>query len=138
MKNNWKEKFWKKFEENRFIQSTDSVTDEIQEIDGYVTDMEAIIKLRGEFDKYAIEDFIESILEEQKKELIEEIITMIPEHQKPITNKRYSEIVKNNPHTPKIDFFLGENIGRNGFRQSMYILLRKYAEDNGVSLKDHD
>ena len=83
-------------------------------------------------------DFIESLLAEQKKELIEEILTMIPEHQKPITSKRYSEIVKNNPHTPKIEFFLGENIGRNGFRQSMYILLRKYAEDNGISLKHYD
>lgn len=119
MKNNWKEEF-------KSIEITEKRLD-------------CLLDRRfGVFRLENLEDFIESLLAKQKKELIEEIITMIPEHQKPITSKRYSEIVKNNPHTPKFVFFLGENIGRNGFRQSMYILLRKYAEDNGISLKHHD
>lgn len=94
MKNNWKEELWKKFEENRFIQSTDSVTDEIQEIDGYVTDMEAIIKIKGEFDKYGVESFVKSILEEQKKELMIEVMEQeVKCLQEIYNNRNWNELV---------------------------------------------
>jgi len=50
--------FWKKLEDYRFIQSTDSITGEITEIDGGIEDMEAVVRINGEFDKHDIDSLI--------------------------------------------------------------------------------
>lgn len=52
------EKFWKMLESNQFIKSTNSVTDEVEEYPPAIVDMEEIVKINGEFDKRAIEDWL--------------------------------------------------------------------------------
>lgn len=50
--------FWKMLENNQFVKSTNSITDEVEEFPPAIQDMEAIVKINGEFDKHAIEDWL--------------------------------------------------------------------------------
>jgi len=50
--------FWKMLENMQFVKSTDSITDEIKEFPPAITDMEAIVRINGEFDKYGIDDWL--------------------------------------------------------------------------------
>jgi hypothetical protein len=52
--------FWKMLESNQFVKSTNSVTDEVEEYPSAIVDMEAIVKINGEFDKYAIDEWLSS------------------------------------------------------------------------------
>jgi hypothetical protein len=88
------EEFWKMLEDCRFIQSTDSITDEVIEIDGGIEDMEAVVRINGEFDKYDIEKFLTNALEkareEGRKEGVQASIDALPEE---MTAKKWSEKV---------------------------------------------
>ena len=55
-KEEFKKKLWKIFEDNQFVKSTNSITDKVKEFPKAINDMEAIISINGEFDKYNIED----------------------------------------------------------------------------------
>lgn len=52
--------FWKMLEANQFVKSTNSVTDEVEEYPPAIVDMEATVKINGEFDKYAIDEWLTS------------------------------------------------------------------------------
>lgn len=58
----WAESFWKMLADNRFVNSVNSVTTREEKLVGGVEDMEAIVKINGEFDKYAIEEFISDLI----------------------------------------------------------------------------
>jgi len=51
--------FWQIFIDNQFIKSTNSITDEVEEFECGVIDMEATVDIRGEFDKDQIEKSFE-------------------------------------------------------------------------------
>ena len=67
-----RERFWKMMSDNQFIKSTNSITDEIVEYPPAITDMEAVVEINGEFDKYAIENWLEQeisqALEKEREE----------------------------------------------------------------------
>jgi len=50
--------FWKMLESNQFVKSTNSITNQVEEYPPAIQDMEAIVKINGEFDKYAIEEWL--------------------------------------------------------------------------------
>ena len=50
--------FWKMLENNQFVKSTNSVTDEVEEFPPAIQDMEAVVKINGEFDKHAIDNWL--------------------------------------------------------------------------------
>lgn len=60
-------RFWKMLESNRFIKSTNSITDEVEIIDGGIVDMEATIQINGEFDKEAIDNWLYEHLKDNLK-----------------------------------------------------------------------
>ena len=62
------EEFWKTMESMQFIKTTNSFTDEVEEFPPAIKDMEAIVDIRGEFDKYGIEDWLKQALLEVQKE----------------------------------------------------------------------
>ena len=62
-----RERFWKMMDDNQFVKSTDSFTDEIVEYQPAITDMEAVVKINGEFDKYAIENWLEQEISSPRK-----------------------------------------------------------------------
>jgi hypothetical protein len=47
-----------------FVKSTNSVTGEVQEYPPAIVDMEATVKINGEFDKEAIDDWLRTALTE--------------------------------------------------------------------------
>lgn len=50
--------FLKGLSDLAFVKSTDSVTGEEEELNPVIEDMEAIIKINGEFDREDLKDFI--------------------------------------------------------------------------------
>ena len=52
------ERFWEMFDGMKFTISAYSITDEIIEYPEAITDMEAIIDIRGQFNKYGINEWI--------------------------------------------------------------------------------
>lgn len=84
-KTNIVDEFLKMMESNQFVKSTNSITDEIQEYPPAIVDMEAIVSINGEFDKYAIDEwFIKKDKEtafavEKERERIEDALQRINE-----------------------------------------------------------
>jgi len=62
------EAFWKMLASNQFVKSTNSVTDKVEEHPPAIVDMEAIVAIHGEFDKYAIDEWLTTYGEAQKAE----------------------------------------------------------------------
>lgn len=50
--------FWEMLESNQFVKSTNSMIDEVEEFPPAIQDMEAVVKINGEFDKYAIDEWL--------------------------------------------------------------------------------
>ena len=61
------EKFWKMLSANQFIKSTNSVTDEVEEYPPAIVDMEATVAINGEFDKYAIDEWLTTVEQEARE-----------------------------------------------------------------------
>lgn len=59
---------WKKIDDCGFVKSTNSVTGKQEMLDPIVNDMEATIEIRGEFDKYAIEEWLTTALTRVREE----------------------------------------------------------------------
>lgn len=55
------EEFWKMFDNNQFIKSTDSITDEVIEYPP-IEYMGEIVKINGEFDKTEIDNWLKNNL----------------------------------------------------------------------------
>ena len=63
--------FWKMLEANQFVKSTNSITDQVEEYPPAIQDMEATVRINGEFDKYAINEwFIFLIAQAQAEERV--------------------------------------------------------------------
>ena len=60
------EAFWKMLEATQFVKTTNSITDKVEEHPPSIQDMEAIIAIHGEFDKYAIDDWLTQALQAQR------------------------------------------------------------------------
>ena len=73
------EKFWEMLENNRFVKSTDSITDREEILNGGVVDMEAIVKINGEFDKYAIDAFLLASNQRVRHQTLQEVQGLIEE-----------------------------------------------------------
>lgn len=56
--------FWKMLDSNRFVKSTDSISGESKMEEGGIVDMEATVRINGEFDKHAIDDWLYENLKE--------------------------------------------------------------------------
>jgi len=56
------EKFWKMFEGMAFVKTTNSITGEVEENPTPLMDMESTIGISGEFDKIAIDEWLEENL----------------------------------------------------------------------------
>jgi len=68
------EEFWKMFDDNAFVKSTDSITDKVENFPLAITDMEAIVKINGKFDKEAIELWIKEKLTLSYNSAINEMV----------------------------------------------------------------
>ena len=82
MKNTKKRlEFWKMLESNQFVKSTNSITDQLEEYPPAIQDMEAVIAIHGEFDKYAIDEWltetIDQAVAEERKRIIKRAEKMI-------------------------------------------------------------
>lgn len=55
--------FWKMLSANQFVKSTNSITDKAEEYPPAIVDMEATVSINGEFDKYAIDEHISTMLD---------------------------------------------------------------------------
>ena len=60
------EAFWKMLEATQFVKTTNNITDKVEEHPPAIQDMEAIIAIHGEFDKYAIDDWLTQALQAQR------------------------------------------------------------------------
>lgn len=60
--------FWEMMEQNQFVKSTNSITDEVKEYPPAIVDMEATVAIHGEFDKYAIDDWLHHQLQKAREE----------------------------------------------------------------------
>jgi len=60
------EAFWKMLEATQFVKTANSITDKVEEHPPAIQDMEAIIAIHGEFDKYAIDDWLTQALQAQR------------------------------------------------------------------------
>ncbi len=65
-KQEFSKKLWKIFNDHQFISSTDSITDEVENFPDAITDMEATIRINGEFDKDDLEEAIMNLLNKDK------------------------------------------------------------------------
>ena len=69
--------FWKMLEANQFVKSTNSITDQVEEYPPAIQVMEATVRINGEFDKYAIDEWlttsIHQALAEDRERLREKI-----------------------------------------------------------------
>ena len=69
--------FWKMLEANQFVKSTNSITDQVEEYPPAIQDMEATVRINGEFDKYAIDEWLSSsitqAIAEERAKLLGEI-----------------------------------------------------------------
>ena len=64
--------FWKMLEANQFVKSTNSITDQVEEYPPAIQVMEATVRINGEFDKYAIDEWLttsihQAIAEERER-----------------------------------------------------------------------
>jgi len=60
-------------EANQFVKTTNSITDKVEEHPPAIQDMEAIVAIHGEFDKYAIDDWLTQALTDQRTALLTEL-----------------------------------------------------------------
>ena len=67
------EAFWKMLEANQFVKTTNSITDKVEEHPPAIQDMEAIVAIHGEFDKYAIDDWLAKALTAERTALLTEL-----------------------------------------------------------------
>ena len=67
------ERFWKMLADNAFVKSINSITDEVKEYPPAITDMEAIVAIHGEFDKHAIEEWLDAEREKAVEEALKKI-----------------------------------------------------------------
>ena len=56
--------FWKMLEANQFVKSTNSITDQVEEYQPAIQDMEATVRINGEFDKYAIDEWLTTSIQQ--------------------------------------------------------------------------
>jgi len=56
------ERFLKEFGDLAFVQSINSVTDEVEEYPPAIQDLEAIIQIQGEWDREDLKEYLWSIL----------------------------------------------------------------------------
>jgi broad-specificity NMP kinase len=52
------EAFWKMLDNSQFVKTTDSITGEVEVHPEAIVDMEATVRINGEFDKEAINDWL--------------------------------------------------------------------------------
>ena len=83
-------------EANQFVKTTNSITDKVEEHPPAIQDMEAIVAIHGEFDKYAIDDWLTQALTAERgagaKEVIHELRDMFKDTCEIGTNHLNSEL----------------------------------------------
>lgn len=78
--------------DNAFVKSTNSVTDEVEEYPPAITDMEAIVAIHGEFDKYAIEEWLDAeakkAVEAERERILSELDRLDGDGTEPTEDRR--------------------------------------------------
>jgi len=104
--------FWKMLESNQFVKSTNSITNQVEEYPPAIQDMEAIVKINGEFDKYAIEEWlatkIAQAIAEELAELLLELLQVFNDYDVPLTMtaEQVREILKDYLNKKEIENLL--------------------------------
>ena len=93
----WREEFWKMLEANQFVKSTNSITDQVEEYPPAIQDMEATVRINGEFDKYAIDEWLTTSINQALAEDRERVVGYITDEEKllKISKNGAEEVIMN-------------------------------------------
>ncbi len=140
------EEFLKELHLCVFVKSTNSVTDVVEELDAAVNDMEAIIEMRGEWDREDLKDILDKIHTSSRKEGygagmqkgLEMAVGCVPEEKKcenckrPVDGKnRFYESVQCDNNTTGTDCWTeqdSDDIGFNDCRSQVLDALKGLQE----------